>query len=451
VWTYASVLVVVTIASIVLYFRLRALLFATRSTTTPDANFCRSQDAILFAQREQFNRAKIDLFGSSQVGTQEDDLEFYKSSFGAVEVLLDKNPLSLTAISYYRIYKNANDNIRSLLLEYAYELGGNQREYHRRNCTFNLDCLHSRLHNLTPMSLKTLYFPYHHRRYAFSFTREPLSRFIAAMTEIEYRIQVNLNGRKDSANLPLQHPIGTQQRFHEFVKMLVLSGGSQKLYRDNRAVEIAHITPQIGTVLLGSKIEEDDFHLFKLEDFESSWKNISESTKLPILETLRKRRTEKNWPVHPSSRDPFNTTLAARSFLSHASTDAYHRFAGNLSDRLQPIPPGFTANDYPRVAKQYLRALCRIYLVDYVCLRYSLPEDCQDLETEMLQSFQEFQHTLRVKSSDISMYDHLRELLPKSVMRTIASYACLWSDSPECEVQIVHGSLPEDIERHDEL
>lgn len=324
-WMYTVALAVVGIACVVLYVRIRSLIFSTGSAASTNLDFCKSTEAIVFAQREQFDRAKIDLFGSSQAGFQGEDFEFYKNSFGAVELLLDQNPAKLTALSYYRIYKNANDNIRSLLLEYAYLVDNNQLEYDRRNCTFNLECLHRRIHNLTPQALKSLYFPYHHRRYAFTFTREPLTRFMSAVTEIEYRIQEDIDGRRNMAKLPFQSPLGSQQRILEFIRMIVMSGGSQKLFRENLAIEIAHITPQIGTVLLGTKIEEDDFHVFRLDEFEESWKSIVNDTKLPLLESLRKRRTAKEWPYHPSSRDPYNTTLAARSLFSYASLDAYHR------------------------------------------------------------------------------------------------------------------------------
>ena len=32
----------------------------------------------------------------------------------------------------------------------------------------------------------------------------------------------------------------------------------------------------------------------------------------------------------------------------------------------------------PQVKRRYIRALCRIYLTDYVCTHQPLPEDCRD-------------------------------------------------------------------------
>ncbi len=124
-----------------------------------------------------------------------------------------------------------------------------------------------------------------------------------------------------------------------------------------------------------------------------------------------------------------------------------------MGDRRQGIPVGFTVNDYPRVAKQYLRVLCRLYLADFVCLNYSLPQDCQDLAEEMQQSFQEYANTLQptVKAHEMTLIDHLRDFLPSSYMRTLANYMCAFAESPECEVHILHGQPTDEIERHDAL
>jgi len=32
-----------------------------------------------------------------------------------------------------------------------------------------------------------------------------------------------------------------------------------------------------------------------------------------------------------------------------------------------------------KIAKKYLRALCRIYFIDFACTNYELPTDCIDI------------------------------------------------------------------------
>lgn len=309
-----------------LYYRIRVILF-TSPNAIPPVDFCSNPEAIAFMQRQQWLHAKTSLFGSANVGSLgEDEFDFYKRSFGASEVILGPNPKNLTALTYYRIFKNGNDNIRSLLMEYAHHIDGQEREYQRQNCTFK-ECLHRRFHALIPAALKSMYFPSHHRRYAFTFTREPIERFISAITEVEYRAKTNLLSKGDQpiTPLPLEHPLGSPLRFMEFIKFILISAASPSFFRTYAGVEIAHIAPQIGTVVLATRIEADDFHIYRLDRFNEYWTQIANDTKLSQLEVMKKRRKVRDWPKHPSSDDPYQSTLAARSFFSYASTDAFHR------------------------------------------------------------------------------------------------------------------------------
>lgn len=134
--------------------------------------------------------------------------------------------------------------------------------------------------------------------------------------------------------------------------------------------------------------------------------------------------------AHKSSLDPFNTTKAAKAFFALAIGD------NDADDKLhtknpQPIPrtrqpplngqghsqggEGYEGggaesvllgNIYPLIvrigsklsekmtlaywekkrlrneATKYLRAVCRVFLVDFVCLQYPLPSPCSDLQLE---------------------------------------------------------------------
>jgi hypothetical protein len=158
-----------------------------------------------------------------------------------------------------------------------------------------------------------------------------------------------------------------------------------------------------------------------------------------------------------------------RLFCNYIS---FYRFAGNLSlEQLLPIPYGYTTTEFQQQARISLRSLCRIYLTDFLCLNYSLPKDCDDMKNELEIAFQDYEaliyrnpyssslgeatatETKIIKENDmISIYDHLRDLFPKSWMRWLAYFHCFFEISPECEIQIIHGKLDEDIlEKHDEL
>ena len=95
--------------------------------------YCLNEDIIMHIQRQQWAKARQEIFGTDQSGFQGEDMEFYRKVFGTVELVLDDNMVKtgrtassndtkLHSLVYYRIFKNANDNIRSLMLEYAFQL-----------------------------------------------------------------------------------------------------------------------------------------------------------------------------------------------------------------------------------------------------------------------------------------------------------------------------------------
>lgn len=336
---YALIFVIslVSLALYILFIRVYAI-YTQVSKKKPTAvqsiahSLCHDENAVLYIQKLQWMKAREEILGSSQAGYQGDDMDFYKRSYGAVDLSFnvtkslkskDYNRKNLTSLVYYRIYKNANDNIRSLLLHYAFMLDDSKDEFIRQNCLLDNQCRHARIHYFVPHAIKNIYFSTKHKRYAFTFIREPLQRFVSAMTEVEYRTQ--LAGTSQKAPLPFRHPLGSQLRVEEFIRMLVQSGGTRGLFLDTNAAEVIHIAPMIGTILLANKVEAS-FRVFRLEDFDRDWKKMTNETGLPLLSALYEERKEKNqWNAHSSSQDPLGTALAARSFLSFASEDAFLR------------------------------------------------------------------------------------------------------------------------------
>ena len=80
------------------------------------------------------------------------------------------------------------------------------------------------------------------KRFSFSFSREPIARFISGYNEIEYRVQVKSNR---SYPFPMTAPLGTPRRFMQFIEALLRSDGR---FLEQQNIELAHVAPQIGKV-----------------------------------------------------------------------------------------------------------------------------------------------------------------------------------------------------------
>jgi hypothetical protein len=286
------------------------------------AEICSDIRYILYMQREQWTRAREDLFSNKQSGFMDDDMDFYKRSFGVVEVTL-LNKKSFSELSYYRIYKSGNDNIRSLLSQLAYMLDNELSLFNAQNC-YKDNCVHHRLHYKPPAAIKAFYISQYAKRFAFTFVREPIHRFMSAMTEIEYRAQKLLERDPNRFVLPFQQPLGSTLRVQEFIRSILLSDASKVLFK-NKNMEMMHIVPMIGTLLAAHRVEGKPLRLYKLEQFAEEWQRLSKDSKLPMLLDIYNNRTSKQWNYHPTSQDPYRTKLAAKEFLSFASADAHNR------------------------------------------------------------------------------------------------------------------------------
>ena len=120
--------------------------------------------------------------------------------------------------------------------------------------------------------------------------------------------------------------------------------------------------------------------IFRFEDFDNEWNRLA-----AILPPFQKELEEvniKSKPVlHPSSQDILNTTLAAQSLMFYADVPGFEPH--KLQKRLLPVPPDRKLDYHKRIAKRYLRAICRLYMVDFLCLGYALPGDCDSLYGEV--------------------------------------------------------------------
>ena len=62
------------------------------------------------------------------------------------------------------------------------------------------------------------------------------------------------------------------------------------------------------------------------------------------------------------------------------------------------IPWGRSVYMHKRIARKYLRALCRLYLLDFLCMGYALPEECRSLYDEVDTLISQMQSKKRFQS-----------------------------------------------------
>jgi hypothetical protein len=103
----------------------------------------------------------------------------------------------------------------------------------------------------------------------------------------------------------------------------------------------------------------------------------------------------------------------------------------------------------------YLRAICRIYISDYICADYELPYVCRDLHTEVEQLETEWEAAeaarRRKYGGGLSL---MHSILPSWVLYSLAEIPCtlLSTSPPTCIAMFVHGDhLYDDPEDHEEL
>jgi len=306
-------------------------------------------------------------------------------------------------------------------------------------------------------------------------------------------------------SLPLQAALGSPQRFLEFIDMLLLFDGSRRLYKTyDQAQELGHIAPQVGALFSAQQIEHLPLRTYKLEDFSASWKLLSEETAQPRLLQVNEamRNHPKLWQ-HKSSNDEFGTSKAAWEVLwvglnittaqLQAAEEAERsrqlavqaeeqelskmRRKLGLPDRDSAADVGKKASDsrdsgraynvtetvdvsgqpfwltlppflVPEVV--YTRALCRIYLSDFVCADYELPAVCRDMVQEIDVFTLEYETKQRARA-----WAHrslANTLLPQWLLYILAEVPCtLFADSPPtCIANFVHGEVLEEEDEYDE-
>jgi len=265
--------------------------------------------------------------------------------------------------------------------------------------------------------------------------------------------------------LPLLKPLGSEERFHEFLRLLVLNGGSRKFSSQYAAAGVDHLAPQIGTLLHAQLAEEQPLRRYRVESFHSELQRLADDVGAPQLFDLYRSLGGGDLAPHVTSRDPHGTTQAAKSFLSSASREAFEEIFGSSRDTCEDSPAGendcrLTCEGSPAggngsssntcedngpsvrrqqsAAKSSLVAICRLYLIDYMCLEYPLPADCRFLQQEFDSSLEAY-HARKefVSREQNTMIAYLRAWLPEWALHIIAVAMCGWR--PECQTAVMRG------------
>ena len=213
-------------------------------------NYCNNEKLLTHIQKDQFHLAKHEILSSdddqtkwnnfTRISTKDkyDDFVFYTINYGLVVFDFednDSNQDDNKQLVYYRIYKNGNDNIRAHLYRVATLLGGGpflNKGFEHTCCSINYDennndynddesissctldkCRHQYLQMIPAGRVLNQIIPSKllNMRYAFTFIRHPLSRFISGYSEIEYRLSVK---KKMIHYLPLFSKVGSIERYY---------------------------------------------------------------------------------------------------------------------------------------------------------------------------------------------------------------------------------------------
>jgi hypothetical protein len=300
-----------------------------------------------------------------------------------------------------------------------------------------------------PGILSDLFFPLQEKAFSFTFVRNPLERFISAYIEIEKTI-------KKSAIVDLAHPVGTYDRFLEFINIILIANASKKLFL-LKDIDFLKVSPMIGTLSLGIQLQRrgwNRFRVYRLENFDEDWASLTSDsgfTKLAILGEDMGR--EHHHQIHADFR---NITAVIKEFFSPVLAVNHSKELEDFESTLthgkrKGNETGFHISrkraQKHELAYFYLRAFCRIYLIDYVCAGYELPIACRDMHSDIRAVLTE-----REKKAAAKRHFGWDFVVPVFFKEALAYLYCFSSVTPQCHAEYMKYDdfLPEeDLENDD--
>jgi hypothetical protein len=139
---------------------------------------------------------------------------------------------------------------------------------------------------------------------------------------------------------------------------------------------------------------------------------------------------------HPSSKDPHNTSQAAHELFDEF-LDVI-RDNNDTSTSCETNPSGTQR----KPGAVYLRSICRLYLMDFICADYALPEACGGILLDMDNSLAEYNEKAicEATGADGTLSKLIsRRSLRRLVLEVLAFVRCFFARSPECRIRLIYG------------
>lgn len=301
----------------------------------------------------------------------------------------EHNINSNKAIVFIDIFKNANLNMQYYLCNYKYfSLNHPQtckRQIYHGDMSCNLDISYN---------VDFIDNPSFHPHMVYALVRNPISRALSGYAEIEWEgkkfarwdifVNNSLHNRIEPKNTP-----GSIERVKETFQIVIrdiipLVRGQEKFNHLKLRTSYQHLNPQIGSILNAFEKYQMKPNLYHLEDFDNEMKQFSIQSGLNDFYRAYEFCNKTNVITHPSSNDVLNSGVkrAMESFLSYASDDAFQQFGQKYGDK-RIVVENSQLPEVKKEALDFLRMLCRLYLVDFICTDYDLPSDCKDLVNDL--------------------------------------------------------------------
>jgi hypothetical protein len=222
------------------------------------------------------------------------------------------------------------------------------------------------------------------------------------------------------------YPLGSVARFEAYIIWLLKFAASNKIISSCPVND--HIAPQVGTLVAAAHLQSSP-RMFHLERFDEEWSALVREASLSPSVLSAKASFSRQRDYHKSrqsSLDVYNTSHMASAYLF---APPHHSPARDAVERKRPQQPevrtlgflrGFSADKKSKTAaaptvkapttattaatttnggasssdahfqtspqftrnERFLRALCRIYASDFVCLGYEFPSVCQDIQKD---------------------------------------------------------------------
>lgn len=195
----------------------------------------------------------------------------------------------------------------------------------------------------------------------FTFMRDPLSHFISGLVESHFR-SFGINDRNIS-NEHLAETIKSNQVDSKFARKLldelIVDSKTSRQFLKDHLTDCSHFSVQSYSL-----IKWQPHVIGYLENFKDDWQRVIQFIGLNI--TYREKPPEM---THPTIGDPMH--------LKASLLEVLHRFPN------------------------YMRAVCRLIMVDYVCLRFPLPRECGGMmPTNYTEVRTRHNHSISANASD---------------------------------------------------